>query len=171
MIGQPDTHSSPVGGPGRTPGSRAIRFGSAVTVVERAPRIVAREDVEISAAIAQFLRHEVIEAIDVIDVIEATDVIETTSVSFLGGGTIVTLGDGRKMQASHVLVASGGVPNSDGLGLETVSRTSRRGDRAEHQPADARRRTGLGTRLVASDPPTVTEYLPTIVGGLQPDAA
>lgn len=76
--------------------------------MERAPRIVAREDVEISAAIAQFLRHEVI------DVIEA---IETTSVSFLGGGTIVTLGDGRKMQASHVLVASGGVPNSDGLGL------------------------------------------------------
>ena len=87
------------------------RFGSAVTVVERAPRIVAREDVEISAAIAQFLRHEEI------DVIEAT---ETTSVSCSDGGVMVTLGDGRTIAASHVLVASGRVPNSDGLGLETV---------------------------------------------------
>ncbi len=87
------------------------RFGSAVTVVERAPRIVAREDVEISAAIAKFLRHEEI------DVIEAT---ETTSVSTSADGIIVTLGDGRTFEASHVLVASGRVPNGDGLGLETV---------------------------------------------------
>ncbi len=87
------------------------RFGSTVTVVERAPRIVAREDVEISAAIASFLRAEEI------DVIEAT---ETTAVSSTDDGVAVALSDGRIIAASHILVASGRVPNSDRLGLESV---------------------------------------------------
>lgn len=87
------------------------RFGAAVTIVERTPRIVAREDVEISAAIAEFLRKEEIV------IHEGT---ETASVAKSEKGAVVTLGDGRTIEASHVLVAAGRVPNTDGLGLETV---------------------------------------------------
>ena len=90
------------------------RFGAAVTVVERAPRIVAREDAEISAAIGDFFRKEDI------DVIEGT---ETTSVGTSTAGVVVTLGDGRSLDASHILVASGRIPNTDGLGLDTVGVT------------------------------------------------
>lgn len=90
------------------------RFGADVTVVERAPRIVAREDPEISAAIADFLQKEDI------NVIEGT---ETTSVGTSATGVVVTLGDGRSLDASHILVASGRIPNTDGLGLDTVGVT------------------------------------------------
>ncbi|MGV3016361.1 NAD(P)H-quinone dehydrogenase [Rothia sp. 88186D007BW] len=35
-----------------------------------------------------------------------------------GDGVIVTLGDGRKVAGSHVLIAVGSIPNTDNLGLE-----------------------------------------------------
>lgn len=35
-----------------------------------------------------------------------------------GDGVIVTLGDGREIEGSHVLMAVGAIPNTDGMGLE-----------------------------------------------------
>lgn len=37
-----------------------------------------------------------------------------------GEGVIVTLGDGRKVSGSHVLIAVGSIPNTDDLGLEAA---------------------------------------------------
>lgn len=87
------------------------RFGSKVTVVERGERIVAREDAEISNAIASFLRDEGM------TIYEGT---ETTSLAKSAEGVLVSLGNGETLEASHVLIAAGRIPNSDRLGLDTV---------------------------------------------------
>ena len=88
------------------------RFGSEVTVVEMAPRIVAREDPDVSQAIHDFLAAE---GIDVR--------VNAKCVNLAKAGNGVSLGlectEGPpKEPASHVLVAVGRVPNTDDLGLD-----------------------------------------------------
>lgn len=89
------------------------RFGAKVTVIERGPRLTAREDPDISDAIRDIL---VKEGIDV--------QLGATEMSFApeGAGVAVSVaGDGRaaiRISGSHVLVAVGRVPNTDDLGLE-----------------------------------------------------
>jgi pyruvate/2-oxoglutarate dehydrogenase complex dihydrolipoamide dehydrogenase (E3) component len=90
------------------------RFGAEVTVVEMAPRLVAREDPDVSQAIHDFLQDE---GIDVR--------VNAKCVSLAGADGGVSLGlectEGPpKEAASHVLVAVGRVPNTDDLGLETA---------------------------------------------------
>jgi pyruvate/2-oxoglutarate dehydrogenase complex dihydrolipoamide dehydrogenase (E3) component len=95
------------------------RFGSHVTILEHGEHIIAREDPDISDAIATMLRDE---GIDVrtgvtIDRIEAD-----------GGGAVVVLGDGERLACDRILVSAGRIPNSDDLGLETVGvATDKRG--------------------------------------------
>jgi len=95
------------------------RFGSHVTILEHGEHIIAREDPDISDAIATMLRDE---GIDVrtgvtIDRVEAD-----------GGGAVVVLGDGERLACDRILVAAGRIPNSDDLGLETVGvATDKRG--------------------------------------------
>ncbi|WP_448951403.1 FAD-containing oxidoreductase [Labrys neptuniae] len=89
------------------------RFGAKVTVIERGPRLTAREDPDISEAIRDIL---VKEGIDV--------QLGATEMSFApeGAGVAVSVaGDGRaaiRISGSHVLVAVGRVPNTDDLGLD-----------------------------------------------------
>ena len=87
------------------------RFGSDVTIVERAPRLAPREDEDVSEAIAGFLTKEGI-----------TVRVNTRclGVTRQGSGIALTVSyDGTsEIRGSHLLVATGRRPNTDDLGLE-----------------------------------------------------
>jgi pyruvate/2-oxoglutarate dehydrogenase complex dihydrolipoamide dehydrogenase (E3) component len=90
------------------------RFGAEVTIIEAAPRLLPREDEDISAAI-----HEIIEAEGIRIHTEA----KCTGLAKKGGGlaaTIETPKGKHEIFGSHLLVAVGRKPNTDGLGLETA---------------------------------------------------
>ena len=86
------------------------RFGARVTVVERGPRLTAREDEDVSAAIKDILGNEGI------DIVLGADAI---SFAKQDNGFTVTPRDGAQpIAGSHLLVAVGRQPNTDDLGLE-----------------------------------------------------
>ena len=89
------------------------RLGSKVAIVETGPRLTGREDHDVSAAITEMLRAE---GIDVFtgQAIKAVNPGETE------GGACVELADGRIIGGSHLLVATGRVPNTEELGLASV---------------------------------------------------
>ncbi len=96
------------------------RFGSRVTVVQRGARLADREDEDISEAIKTILTEDGVEVL-----LEG----EARRVERTGAGgvrlTVVTkygeFGDGeRVLEGSHLLVAVGRVPNTEGLGLESA---------------------------------------------------
>lgn len=86
------------------------RFGAEVTVVERGPKLASREDDDISDAIADILRAEGIMA--------HTDA-DRIAFKNKPDGIEVSVADGiAEIMASHVLIATGRVPNTDDLGLD-----------------------------------------------------
>jgi pyruvate/2-oxoglutarate dehydrogenase complex dihydrolipoamide dehydrogenase (E3) component len=98
------------------------RFGSRVTVVEMGPRLIAREDEEVSAAIQKILEGEGVEIR-----LNARCI----TVAKRGNGVAAGLScEGGPPQAtgSHLLLAVGRVPNTDDLGLEKAAvKTDARG--------------------------------------------
>jgi pyruvate/2-oxoglutarate dehydrogenase complex dihydrolipoamide dehydrogenase (E3) component len=88
------------------------RFGSAVTVIEKAPRLLSHEDVEVAAAIQTALEAEGIQirlGAECIELAPKAGSV-TANVNCSTGSPQVT--------GSHVLAAVGRVPNTDDLGLE-----------------------------------------------------
>jgi pyruvate/2-oxoglutarate dehydrogenase complex dihydrolipoamide dehydrogenase (E3) component len=88
------------------------RFGSEVTVIEAAPRLIAREDEDVSQAVADFLKEEGI------DVRVGSKVI---GVEKQGNSIAVKLdsaGKNSQIVGTHLLVAVGRRPNTDDLGLD-----------------------------------------------------
>jgi pyruvate/2-oxoglutarate dehydrogenase complex dihydrolipoamide dehydrogenase (E3) component len=88
------------------------RFGAAVTVVEKGPRLIGREDADVSDAIAQILAGEGITirtGANCISVAPHEKGVEVGVDCREGAPTIV---------GSHVLLAVGRRPNTDDLGLE-----------------------------------------------------
>jgi pyruvate/2-oxoglutarate dehydrogenase complex dihydrolipoamide dehydrogenase (E3) component len=88
------------------------RFGSRVTIVEKGPRLIAREDEDVSQAVREILEAEGI------DVQVNADCL---SVRRDGANVVVGLecGSGaREVSGSHLLMAVGRVPNTDDLGLD-----------------------------------------------------
>src|SRR5262245_60990361 len=87
------------------------RFGSAVTVVQRGKQLLAREDPDVAEEVLKVLKE------DDIEILLQT---EPTRVQAAAGGVVLELrgpaGD-RTVAGSHLLVAAGRVPNSDGLNL------------------------------------------------------
>jgi pyruvate/2-oxoglutarate dehydrogenase complex dihydrolipoamide dehydrogenase (E3) component len=83
------------------------RFGSEVTIVDHNPRLLARLDEDVSAALAAAFREEGIR-------LELSARIE--SVSGGAGEVALRLAPGREIRASHLLVAAGRRPNTDDLG-------------------------------------------------------
>lgn len=88
------------------------RFGSAVTVVEMESRLIAREDADVSAGVADILQQEGID-------------IRTNAkcLRVSGGDKDISLavdcaGHSSKITGSHLLLAVGRRPNTDDLGLE-----------------------------------------------------
>jgi len=98
------------------------RFGSRVTVVEMGPRLIAREDEEVSAAIQKILEDEEVEVR-----LNA----KCITVAKRGNGVAVGLsceGGPPQVTGSHLLLAAGRVPNTDDLGLEKAGvKTDARG--------------------------------------------
>ena len=84
------------------------RFGARVTVVEKGPQLIGREDEDVSTAVRGILEGE---GIDI-----RTGVAE---LAFAGAGeTLEVTLDGERLACSHVLVAVGRVPNTGDLGLD-----------------------------------------------------
>jgi pyruvate/2-oxoglutarate dehydrogenase complex dihydrolipoamide dehydrogenase (E3) component len=84
------------------------RFGSRVTVIEHGPRLVPREDEDVSAEIQHIL------TLEGIAVHTATTVTEASA----AGGVVTLKTSGPVIAGSHVLAAVGRVPNTDDLGLD-----------------------------------------------------
>jgi pyruvate/2-oxoglutarate dehydrogenase complex dihydrolipoamide dehydrogenase (E3) component len=88
------------------------RFGSEVTVIELAPRLIAREDEDVSRAIAEILKEENIDIrvnSKVIGVAKRGDSIAVT---------VEAAGTRSQVTGSHLLLAIGRRPNTDDLGLD-----------------------------------------------------
>jgi pyruvate/2-oxoglutarate dehydrogenase complex dihydrolipoamide dehydrogenase (E3) component len=88
------------------------RFGSRVTVVEKFPRIIPREDPDVSDAVAEILRNEGIAVETGVDCI---------GMRKRGSDVRVRLecaSGGREVVGSHVLLAVGRIPNTADLGLD-----------------------------------------------------
>src|SRR5574342_1291144 len=83
------------------------RFGSEVTIVDHNPRLLARLDEDLSAALEGAFRAEGIR-------LELSARVE--SVAGREGQVTLQLGGGREVRASHLLVAAGRRPNTDDLG-------------------------------------------------------
>ena len=90
------------------------RFGSRVTVVEMGPKLIGREDDDVSAAVQEILENEGI------DIRLNADCIGLTR---RGGQVVVTAScepGTEEIVGSHVLLAVGRQPNTDDLGLEAA---------------------------------------------------
>ena len=90
------------------------RFGADVTVVEKGPRLTAREDEDVSAAIRDILENEGITVI-----VGASAMSVTKRDSAFGGGVALTPRDGAEpVVGTHLLLATGRRANTDDLDLE-----------------------------------------------------
>lgn len=98
------------------------RFGSRVTVVEAKPRLIAREDEEISAAVKEILENEGV---------EVRLNVQCMSAEKRGDRVVVKLGCETapdEVVGSHLLIAVGRVPNTDDLDLDKAGvKTDARG--------------------------------------------
>ncbi len=90
------------------------RFGSEVTIVQRGPRLIAREDEDVSAAVREILEGE--------GVTVCTDTGDQRIESRNGGISIKMKCGGapREVVGTHLLVAAGRKPNTDDLGLDAA---------------------------------------------------
>ena len=98
------------------------RFGSRVTVVEMGPRLVGREDEDVSVAIQEILRAEGIELRLGAECLSLQKEADGLSV-----GLDCSEGAPRE-RGTHLLLAVGRVPNTDDLGLDAAGvKTDKRG--------------------------------------------
>ncbi|MER3459445.1 MAG: dihydrolipoamide dehydrogenase, partial [Chloroflexota bacterium] len=97
------------------------RFGTKVTLLGRAPRVMPHEDEDISSALAEVLRA------DGIDLYTSAPVLRAERE---GAEKVVVArvdGEERRSKAAVILFASGRVPRIDGLGLEQAGVALERG--------------------------------------------
>lgn len=86
------------------------RFGSRVTIVQRGPRVLEREDNDVVDALATLLRDEGI------DVLTGAELLRVDGRSGSGVRLQVRHADGERLiEASDILVAAGRTPNTDRL--------------------------------------------------------
>jgi pyruvate/2-oxoglutarate dehydrogenase complex dihydrolipoamide dehydrogenase (E3) component len=88
------------------------RFGSEVTVVELAPRLIAREDEDVSRAVADILKEEGI------DIRLGSKVVGMEKLGDKIAVNIEAAGTRSQVTGSHLLLAIGRRPNTDDLGLD-----------------------------------------------------
>jgi pyruvate/2-oxoglutarate dehydrogenase complex dihydrolipoamide dehydrogenase (E3) component len=87
------------------------RFGSQVTIVQRGPRLLAREDADVADAVAEMLGQ------DGISVLLRTDALRVSGQVDL---TVRTPDGEQSVHGSHLLVAVGRLPNTDTLNLRAT---------------------------------------------------
>lgn len=91
------------------------RFGSRVTIIERNPRLIHREDDDVSEALHALFKDEGI------DVLAGTQITRVEGQS--GKSVKLTLNRGGSttvLEGSHLLVAAGRTPNTEGIGLDVA---------------------------------------------------
>jgi pyruvate/2-oxoglutarate dehydrogenase complex dihydrolipoamide dehydrogenase (E3) component len=88
------------------------RFGSAVTVIEGGPRLIGREDEDVSQAVADFLKEEDI------DVRVGSKIVGVDKQGTSIAVKIEAAGKNSQIVGTHLLVATGRRPNTDDLGLD-----------------------------------------------------
>src|SRR5690606_37680042 len=89
------------------------RFGSRVTVIERGPQLLGHEDPDVGAALLELCGDEGIDVLLEADV-RRVDGRSGTEVRV----RVAVAGDERTIEASHLLVAAGRVPNTGDLGAD-----------------------------------------------------
>jgi pyruvate/2-oxoglutarate dehydrogenase complex dihydrolipoamide dehydrogenase (E3) component len=91
------------------------RFGSRVTIVQRGPQLLPLEDEDVAGAILAVLREDGVEVL-----LQA----EASCAERVAGGgvrvTVRTAGGDRPVVGSHILVAAGRSPNTEGLALSAA---------------------------------------------------
>lgn len=90
------------------------RFGSRVTIVQRAEQLLTREDKDVAEEIAKILREDGVEIIFNANATGVAFADEKITLQVSDGG------DTHKLVGSHLLVATGRVPNSDALTLSAA---------------------------------------------------
>ena len=87
------------------------RFGSAVTVIERMPRLLDREDEDVSAAIRQILEEEGVR------ILAGAECLRFAQRDGRIAAQLTAAGSSEEVVGSHLLVATGRRPNTDDLDL------------------------------------------------------
>ena len=87
------------------------RFGSAVTVVQQGKQLLAREDTDIAEEVAKILREDGVEVLLETQALRAEKADSTIRL------TVRTPTGERVLSGTHLLVAAGRAPNTDGLNL------------------------------------------------------
>jgi pyruvate/2-oxoglutarate dehydrogenase complex dihydrolipoamide dehydrogenase (E3) component len=90
------------------------RFGSRVTVIEAGPRLIGREDAEVSAEVRAILEREQIAIHVGVKELSMARAGEGVEVGFVSDGAT------QSVAGSQLLLAVGRRPNTDGLGLEAA---------------------------------------------------
>ena len=90
------------------------RFGAKVTVLQRADRLVPREDPEVSEVLLKVFRKEGIEVQLGADVQRAEQTASGVRLEAVVGG------ERKSIEGAAVLIAAGRIPNTKGLGLEVA---------------------------------------------------
>jgi pyruvate/2-oxoglutarate dehydrogenase complex dihydrolipoamide dehydrogenase (E3) component len=89
------------------------RFGSRVTVIQRGGQIASREDSDVCQALLQLFQEEGVE------VLLNTHVVDVAGTSGMEVNVTVQTSEKKMtLRASDLLVATGRIPNTDGIGLE-----------------------------------------------------
>jgi pyruvate/2-oxoglutarate dehydrogenase complex dihydrolipoamide dehydrogenase (E3) component len=89
------------------------RFGSRVTVIQRGGQIASREDSDVGQALLQLFQEEGVE------VLLNTRVVDVAGTSGMEVNVTVQTSEKKMtLRASDLLVATGRIPNTDGIGLE-----------------------------------------------------
>jgi pyruvate/2-oxoglutarate dehydrogenase complex dihydrolipoamide dehydrogenase (E3) component len=119
------------------------RFGSRVTIVNNGPQIAARADADVANELQAALEDEGIE------------IISSGSVDSVRAGAAVV--SGRTLEVSHVLLASGRVPNVEALNLAEVGVETARGGIV----VDGHQRTSVAGIWAAGDVAVGPAFTPT----------
>ncbi len=91
------------------------RFGAEVTIVNRSPQLMAREDADIAECLQQIFKEDGIEVLLGAEATAAANASEGVSL------TVRTQGEGeRTLNGSHLLLAAGRTPNTDALNLQVT---------------------------------------------------
>jgi pyruvate/2-oxoglutarate dehydrogenase complex dihydrolipoamide dehydrogenase (E3) component len=118
------------------------RFGAQVTLVQREPHLLPREDEDVAGEVAKILAED-----GVALRLEA----EAVRVAKRSGGVALTVRGPKgeeDLSASHLLVAVGRTPNTDGLGLDVAGVTT---DERGYVKVNERLETGVPGILAAGD--------------------
>ncbi len=91
------------------------RFGSRVTILQAGPQLLSNEDADVATEMQEIL------AAEGITVVTQAETLRVTGRSGQAVSLVVRSGEGeRTIEGSHILVAAGRSPNTQGIGLEAA---------------------------------------------------